>query len=180
MSSSGAPIADQSLVDADFEVYTSSNTLRLRRVTEYCQCTSSLHLARFIHSFSLARESSSNSLIRSIDSNIRSSFDPSAGVEHSTTHTVKHSDDSETTTRTYYYIKGWHSIRHPSLLFDQPFAHHNPQRDPAPSMSYSATGARFDAYHVSRPMIESMRAPWKQLHLTLEQQQVRAFDGLID
>eukprot|EP01065_Artemidia_motanka_P014003 TRINITY_DN1792_c0_g1_i2.p2 TRINITY_DN1792_c0_g1~~TRINITY_DN1792_c0_g1_i2.p2 ORF type:complete len:462 (+),score=120.15 TRINITY_DN1792_c0_g1_i2:65-1450(+) len=35
--------------------------------------------------------------------------------------------------RQYHYTLGWRSHRIQSLIFDQPAAHHNPQRDPFPS-----------------------------------------------
>mmetsp|Transcript_16547 Transcript_16547/g.25016 ORF Transcript_16547/g.25016 Transcript_16547/m.25016 type:complete len:541 (+) Transcript_16547:251-1873(+) len=37
---------------------------------------------------------------------------------------------------TYNYIKGWKFRRIDSLLFNQPGAHHNPQRDPMPSTTF--------------------------------------------
>jgi len=37
---------------------------------------------------------------------------------------------------TYNYIKNWFSYRTNSLFFDQPAAHHNPQRDPFPSQTF--------------------------------------------
>mmetsp|Transcript_8956 Transcript_8956/g.14786 ORF Transcript_8956/g.14786 Transcript_8956/m.14786 type:complete len:543 (-) Transcript_8956:477-2105(-) len=37
---------------------------------------------------------------------------------------------------TYNYIKGWKNFQINSLLFDQPGAHHNPQRDPMPSTTF--------------------------------------------
>lgn len=54
-------------------------------------------------------------------------------MEHQSTRTIKHSDGSETEETTYYYTKGWHSTTIPSLFFNQPGNHHNPQRDPYPS-----------------------------------------------
>lgn len=36
----------------------------------------------------------------------------------------------------YNYVKSWRSHRINSLLFDQPGAHHNPQRDPMPSRTF--------------------------------------------
>ena len=44
--------------------------------------------------------------------------------------------------RTHSYVKGWRSHRINSLLFDQPAAHHNPQRDPYPSSSMFSSDAR--------------------------------------
>ena len=37
---------------------------------------------------------------------------------------------------TYNYIKGWKKYKIVSLLFNQPGAHHNPQRDPMPSTTF--------------------------------------------
>jgi hypothetical protein len=37
---------------------------------------------------------------------------------------------------TFNYIKGWKGYKINSLLFDQPGAHHNPQRDPMPSTTF--------------------------------------------
>jgi hypothetical protein len=49
--------------------------------------------------------------------------------------------------KTYYYIKGWHSTLIPSIIFDQPFAHNNPMRNPFPPYKTS-TGAYFGGgYH---------------------------------
>ena len=56
-------------------------------------------------------------------------------TEHQSTKTHKHRDGSETTETTYYYTKGWRSTPINSLFFNQPGAHHNPQRDPYPSRS---------------------------------------------
>mmetsp|Transcript_17625 Transcript_17625/g.24289 ORF Transcript_17625/g.24289 Transcript_17625/m.24289 type:complete len:546 (-) Transcript_17625:100-1737(-) len=43
---------------------------------------------------------------------------------------------------TYYdYIKTWRNHRINSMLFDQPAAHHNPQRDPMPSVKIPSTDA---------------------------------------
>jgi len=36
----------------------------------------------------------------------------------------------------YNYVKAWRSHRINSLMFDQPGAHHNPQRDPMPSRTF--------------------------------------------
>jgi len=49
--------------------------------------------------------------------------------EHYTEHTQKNSDGTETVTRTYYYTKGWENHHINSFLFDQPAAHHNPDRN---------------------------------------------------
>lgn len=37
---------------------------------------------------------------------------------------------------TFNYIKGWKSYKINSFIFDQPGAHHNPQRDPMPSTTF--------------------------------------------
>jgi len=50
---------------------------------------------------------------------------------HESTH--KNNDGSETVERTYYYTKNWRSYLVNSLFFNQPAAHHNPQRNPVSS-----------------------------------------------
>lgn len=42
----------------------------------------------------------------------------------------------------YDYVKAWRGYRINSLLFDQPGAHHNPQRDPMPSHTFVDDGAK--------------------------------------
>jgi hypothetical protein len=42
---------------------------------------------------------------------------------------------------TFDYVKSWRSHRINSLLFDQPAAHHNPQRDPLPSTNFVSRDA---------------------------------------
>ena len=37
----------------------------------------------------------------------------------------------------YNYVKAWQNYRINSLMFDQPGAHHNPQRDPMPSRTFA-------------------------------------------
>ncbi|KAJ3118893.1 hypothetical protein HDU96_006544 [Phlyctochytrium bullatum] len=57
------------------------------------------------------------------------------------------------TVRRYYYYKGWQSSPVPSLLFDQPAAHHNPQRDPFPRYSKVTPSARFGDFAVSSEVL---------------------------
>lgn len=45
------------------------------------------------------------------------------------------------TSITYSYVKGWRPYRINSLMFDNPVAYHNPQRDPYPSTKFSAQGS---------------------------------------
>jgi len=58
--------------------------------------------------------------------------------------------------RTYYYVKGWHRHTIPSILFDQPFHHHNPLRDPFPYAEQSAYYAKAGNYFVTKPLIERL------------------------
>jgi Transmembrane protein 43 len=51
-------------------------------------------------------------------------------VEFHTDETREDTDGNKHTLRTYYYQKSWRSHPVPSLLFDQPGAHHNPLRAP--------------------------------------------------
>eukprot|EP00339_Tiarina_fusa_P001890 CAMPEP_0117060932 /NCGR_PEP_ID=MMETSP0472-20121206/42391_1 /TAXON_ID=693140 ORGANISM="Tiarina fusus, Strain LIS" /NCGR_SAMPLE_ID=MMETSP0472 /ASSEMBLY_ACC=CAM_ASM_000603 /LENGTH=309 /DNA_ID=CAMNT_0004779353 /DNA_START=332 /DNA_END=1264 /DNA_ORIENTATION=+ len=74
--------------------------------------------------------------------------------EHYTETTTRHGDEEETV-RTYYYTKGWYSHRIPSFLFDQPFGHNNPQRDPYPSHHWQAESASFGDYTIDSDIIHS-------------------------
>jgi len=60
--------------------------------------------------------------------------------EHVSERTEKNGEHSERVVRTYYYTKGWSSHLTSSLFFDQPAAHHNPQRNPVPSGQVDITG----------------------------------------
>jgi len=60
--------------------------------------------------------------------------------EHYTERTEKTGEDTERVVRTYYYTKGWTSSPINSLFFDQPAAHHNPQRRPVDSGAVDVTG----------------------------------------
>jgi len=51
-------------------------------------------------------------------------------MEHVHESTQKTSYGTEYVSRTYWYTKGWMSHQISSLFFDQPAAHHNPQRNP--------------------------------------------------
>ncbi|KAJ3195258.1 hypothetical protein HK101_000720 [Irineochytrium annulatum] len=79
--------------------------------------------------------------------------------EHHTdeTHTWTDSDGEEhrETTRRYYYTKGWSPYTINSLFFDQPAAHHNPLRDPFPSMSHTAEAARVGDFLVGSDVLTS-------------------------
>mmetsp|Transcript_19687 Transcript_19687/g.44697 ORF Transcript_19687/g.44697 Transcript_19687/m.44697 type:complete len:580 (+) Transcript_19687:235-1974(+) len=71
----------------------------------------------------------------------------------------------------YYYSKSWHHHRIPSALFDQPAAHHNPQRDPFPSQTTVAKGGASIAVKSGSPlraslgpeMLSAVRAPWHRV-----------------
>lgn len=48
----------------------------------------------------------------------------------------------------YDYVKTWRNHRINSLMFDQPGAHHNPQRDPLPSATFLGDAiVRVDSHH---------------------------------
>lgn len=64
------------------------------------------------------------------------------------TRTERNSDGSTTTesydcncVTSYDYIKSWKPYRVNSFLFDQPAAHHNPQRDPMPAKTFVSKDA---------------------------------------
>jgi len=47
---------------------------------------------------------------------------------------------------TYFYTKEWTSHRINSLIFEQPAAHYNPQRDPFPSKSFAASTVKVNDF----------------------------------
>ncbi len=57
--------------------------------------------------------------------------------------------------RTYHYAKGWHGHRINSLLFDQPAAHHNPQRDPYPATDFYSQDAEIGSSDVDVALINN-------------------------
>jgi hypothetical protein len=82
-------------------------------------------------------------------------------------------NEQEEIIRTYSYYKTWSSSRIPSLLFDQPAAHYNPQRDPVPSGSMVAEKVRFGDFTVHSEVIQNS-GPLKSLQ-NLSVQQIRGF-----
>jgi len=73
----------------------------------------------------------------------------------------------------YSYIKSWFSYRINSLLFDQPAAHYNPQRDPYPSSQIVASsGALFGVKGsevsavVGPELLANVRAPFRHIDWT--------------
>lgn len=93
--------SNKELIDPDFSL-SFRDSLRLKRVTEYCQW---------------------------VETYVDTTHEDSRGNKH--------------TIRTYYYSKMWSPIKINSLLFDQPFAHHNPQRDPFPTYSLTTPSGFF-------------------------------------
>eukprot|EP00038_Savillea_parva_P031520 m.87486 g.87486 ORF g.87486 m.87486 type:complete len:464 (-) comp9703_c0_seq2:1742-3133(-) len=82
-------------------------------------------------------------------------------------------DDGEGGTRscncvtTYHYDKGWRSHTIPSLLFDQPFNHMNPQRDPYPSASILADNVQVGGGARLEPeLLANLRAPTRKVFFT--------------
>ena len=69
----------------------------------------------------------------------------------------------------YSYVKSWRRYRVPSVLFNQPAAHYNPQRDPWPSVPVTPAveGAIVEdrrsgvAAHLSSDLLQRARVPWR-------------------
>jgi len=78
--------------------------------------------------------------------------------EHYTERTEKTGENTERVVRTYYYTKGWTSAPINSLFFDQPAAHHNPQRRPVSEGRVDATGITSAAgFSISAPYMEGLK-----------------------
>eukprot|EP00413_Alexandrium_margalefii_P025081 CAMPEP_0204564780 /NCGR_PEP_ID=MMETSP0661-20131031/35091_1 /ASSEMBLY_ACC=CAM_ASM_000606 /TAXON_ID=109239 /ORGANISM="Alexandrium margalefi, Strain AMGDE01CS-322" /LENGTH=441 /DNA_ID=CAMNT_0051572461 /DNA_START=69 /DNA_END=1394 /DNA_ORIENTATION=- len=81
-------------------------------------------------------------------------------------------DDENRTYTEYHYVKTWRSRRIFSATFDQPGAHHNPQRDPLPSETFPAHSAMADlgtggAASIAQDVLARTRAPWRAVDWTL-------------
>lgn len=70
-----------------------------------------------------------------------------------TTH--RDSEGREHTTRTYYYVKGWHRTPIISAFFDQPFAHNNPLRNPFPDHYWQVESSTFGDYQLEPEIIDN-------------------------
>jgi hypothetical protein len=81
--------------------------------------------------------------------------------EHEVTHCDRCGrDDHECNCRTtYYYTKGWSSHLINSLIFEQPAAHYNPQRDPFPSTSFAASNVQVNDFVLSPSLLANLKAP---------------------
>jgi len=78
--------------------------------------------------------------------------------EHYVEKTEKTGQDTERVVRTYYYTKGWTSAPINSLFFDQPAAHHNPQRRPYEQGPVDVTGIRSGSgFSVSAPYMDNIK-----------------------
>ena len=79
--------------------------------------------------------------------------------------TTQNSDGSESE-RTYKcncvirydYTKGWTNFRINSLLFNQPAAHYNPQRDPFPSQKIVSQNAQVNGFSLDPALIDNLKA----------------------
>ncbi|KAF0980003.1 hypothetical protein FDP41_001156 [Naegleria fowleri] len=79
------------------------------------------------------------------------------------------SDGSKYTVRTYYYNRGWVDHLIPSLFFDQPVAHHNPQRDPFPSVTQKVEGVTLGKFHLGPNLIEKNQIPARKIEFSPEE-----------
>ena len=70
----------------------------------------------------------------------------------------------------YDYVKAWRDYRINSLLFDQPGAHHNPQRDPLPSTTFLGDATLTLNVHGEQTHSEGLQV---HLHPSLLQNGVR-------
>lgn len=61
------------------------------------------------------------------------------------------------TTVTYVYTIGWRNHRIVSLFYDQPAAHHNPQRDPFPAGTEIVDGGRVGNYFIAHNSLTQVR-----------------------
>eukprot|EP00511_Aplanochytrium_stocchinoi_P002622 CAMPEP_0204829806 /NCGR_PEP_ID=MMETSP1346-20131115/8164_1 /ASSEMBLY_ACC=CAM_ASM_000771 /TAXON_ID=215587 /ORGANISM="Aplanochytrium stocchinoi, Strain GSBS06" /LENGTH=373 /DNA_ID=CAMNT_0051959893 /DNA_START=141 /DNA_END=1259 /DNA_ORIENTATION=+ len=68
----------------------------------------------------------------------------------------------------YDYVKSWQPYRIPSVLYDQPGAHHNPQRDPVPSSGFRAKEVILGVsdgtkIQLEATLLQNIRSPWRRV-----------------
>jgi hypothetical protein len=102
------------------------NALKLRRVTQYCQ-------------WQQLQTTSCQTCTREVKAK-----DGTTQTETYDCNCISH----------YDYIKAWRSFRIPSLLFDQPGAHNNPQRDPMPTRVFVASEAEVESHDNSAILLD--------------------------
>jgi len=94
-------------------------------------------------------------------------------TQHHTDKEEKDREGNSVTTRTYYYLLGWEPYPVMSVLFDQPFAHNNPQRDPYPGREYISSSASVGPYTVPEPLLRKLDQ-WRRVD-QVTPDQIRAF-----
>lgn len=87
-------------------------------------------------------------------------------AEHSVTHTEGSGDNKRTYT-TYFYTKGWYPFPLVSIFYDQPFAHHNPLREPYRAERWEAESVKVGDYTVHASALTDLTR-WKPLHVPSE------------
>jgi len=79
-------------------------------------------------------------------------------AEHVHERTEKVGQDRERVIRTYSYTKTWRPYLINSLFFDQPAAHHNPQRNPVSSALVDQVGiSSTTGFSIAAPYMDSLR-----------------------
>eukprot|EP00281_Chroomonas_sp_CCMP1168_P025619 CAMPEP_0206229804 /NCGR_PEP_ID=MMETSP0047_2-20121206/9895_1 /ASSEMBLY_ACC=CAM_ASM_000192 /TAXON_ID=195065 /ORGANISM="Chroomonas mesostigmatica_cf, Strain CCMP1168" /LENGTH=571 /DNA_ID=CAMNT_0053653133 /DNA_START=33 /DNA_END=1748 /DNA_ORIENTATION=- len=85
---------------------------------------------------------------------------------------------------TFHYVKAWRSHRINSLVFDQPAAHHNPQRDPYPSERLFARDARAGEIELSHELLDNPHGAFRTSSRNVEwtadsRREDRWYDGVM-
>jgi len=84
--------------------------------------------------------------------------------------------------RTFTYTKTWRTHRINSLLFDQPGAHHNPQRDPFPSWTVNSGDAKTvpSDIHLPAEMLDGNRLLGATRYLDFAPNGIRPAPGMFE
>eukprot|EP00762_Andalucia_godoyi_P002103 ANDGO_02615.mRNA.1 Transmembrane protein 43 homolog len=77
-------------------------------------------------------------------------------LEHSFDHVERDRDGNERRSRTYSYTKTWVPRPVPSFLYDQPFAHHNPQRTPYEDQTSLVRSATAGLFRLSSEILKAL------------------------
>ena len=83
------------------------------------------------------------------------------------------------TVERHFYTKEWTSHRINSLIFEQPAAHYNPQRDPFPSKSFAASTVKVNDFTLSPKLLANLKATSYPIEWTNDgTREVRWYDSL--
>lgn len=139
----------------------------MKRVTEYCQWIEIPHA----HTKKIGQKPNycGNKFTSGEEcGNVDCSRLSLSSCEQNSCCNIKQGDDILETTTSYTYHKGWRPTLINSLVFDNPVAYHNPQRNPISSNTYWTTNdiQLNKNINIKPYLIENVLSTWKVSYIT--------------